>query len=351
MLRPFLKNWKAYSLERPPSFQIKLNQNESPYDLPDPLKKKILEKISSLDWNRYPTPFTDDLRTALAKNENWDPDGILVSPGSNVMIQWLMLATAIQGKVMTLKPSFSLYRVAGGLLENRVIEIPLSEEDFSLPHEEVIGRLEKESPQILLMANPNAPTGNLFPEESLLEILKVAKKRDCVVLLDEAYYPFSGITFKDHLRDFKNLIVLRTFSKAFSLGGIRLGYLIADPSLCQEIRKAMLPFTVGLLQETIGMTVLENAGYVDRLVEEIKKERELLFRGLQEIPGITPYRSSTNFILFRLPDANKTYQDLISEGILIRPMHGEGLHDCLRVTVGKAEENRLFLQRLRKQLA
>ncbi|MBI2083361.1 MAG: histidinol-phosphate transaminase [Deltaproteobacteria bacterium] len=345
MLREHVKKLKAYSVEQP-AHRIKLNQNESPYDLPAELKNKVIEKIRDLNWNRYASPFADSLRRAIAKKEDWDPEGVLLQNGSNSLINIIVTATAIRGKLMTVAPSFSLYAMEGKIFENRVIEIPLDPEDFSLPLKSFLQKLKKEKPSVVFLANPNAPTGNLFPEEELLQIVKARK--ETIVVVDEAYYPFSKKTMRPHLKDYENLVILRTFSKAFSAAGIRLGYLLAAPSLARELRKVMRPFCINLFQEAVGQVMLDHPGYVSDVVNQIVREREMLFNELKKIPGTISYPSQANYILFRVANASKTYTSLLDQGVLVRPMHGKGIENCLRVTIGTPEENRLFLQALSK---
>ncbi len=348
MTRKELKKLKAYTLDQPPH-RVKLNQNESPYEIPAPLKQQILGELEKLRWNRYPSPYADRLRQVIGEKEDWDPEGVVVSGGSNILVQLLVLATAIRGKLLTVHPTFSLYEFEGALLKNRVIRVPLDRETFAFQREIFLKALRNGKPDITFLANPNSPTGNLIPEPDLLEVLKKSPglAPRGLTVIDEAYFPFSGETIRPHLEKFPNLVILRTLSKAFSLGGIRLGYLLADREIATTIRKVMLPFTVSQLQETIGCTVLQNDGYLREVVQKIVDERERLLAALQKIPSVRAYPSATNFILFRVEDAARTYLRLVEQGILIRPMGGHGLKDCLRVSVGTPEENRAFLEALK----
>ncbi|MBI2981399.1 MAG: histidinol-phosphate transaminase, partial [Deltaproteobacteria bacterium] len=331
MLRKQVKKLKAYSIEQP-AHRVKLNQNESPYDLPDELKNEVLEKIRGLNWNRYAPPFADSLRLAISKKEDCDPEGVLLQNGSNSLINIIVTATALRGKVMTVTPSFSLYAIEGRIFENRVIEVPLDPEDFSLPLRSFLQKLKKEKPPVLFLANPNSPTGNLFPEEDLLQIVRA--RRETVVVMDEAYYPFSKKTMRPHLKDHPNLVILRTFSKAFSAAGVRLGCLLASPSLTRELRKVMRPFAINLFQEAVGQAMLDHPGYVSDVVNQIVRERERLFNELKKISGVIPYPSQANYILFRVANASRTYTRLLDRGILVRPMTAKGIENCLRVTIG-----------------
>lgn len=348
-IRKEVRKLKGYRLEHQYG-RIKLNQNESPYDLPEPLKRKALEKMKEAAWNRYPTPFCDPLRNKIAEREGWDPRGVVVSGGSNILIQAIVIASSVRGKILTVTPGFSLYEIEGRLLANRVIQAPLHQEDFSLPLELFLTSLRKAKPDIVFLANPNAPTGNLIPEEDLVAILKSAEKVGALVVIDEAYYPFSGVTMAAHLRKFSHLVIIRTLSKAFSLGGVRLGYLLAAPEVAAEVMKVVLPFHVGVLTQAVGEVVLEEDGYVGRLVEEILAGREFLTQGLKAVPGLKVTPSHTNYVLFQTPRAAEIFRGLAERGILIRDVSGKRLPNALRVTVGTKDENKAFLEAMRELL-
>ncbi|MBI2068194.1 MAG: histidinol-phosphate transaminase [Deltaproteobacteria bacterium] len=345
MFRPHLKKLKAYSLEKA-DYKAKLNQNESPYDLPEDLKEKILEELRKTSWNRYPSPWADPLCKKIAEKEGWDPEGVLASAGSNRLIHFLVQATSLKGRVLTISPSFSLYRAEASLVESKAIKFPLNPDDFSLPLEKFLRVFKRARPDITFLANPNAPTGNLFPQEDLLEIVKLGKRLGRIVVVDEAYYQFAKQTLKGSLKKYPNLVLLRTFSKAFSLGGVRLGILLANPKVVAEVKKVMPPFMINHFQQAVGSVVLESDSFVEEVVQRTLQERGRVRQRLQELPGVYPYPSDTNFILFKLPRSRQVFHHLLSNGILVRPMTFEGLPDCLRVTVGTAAENDLFLNTL-----
>ncbi len=340
LIRKEVKKLHGYSLSRQ-NDRIKLNQNESPYDLPEPLKKKVLERFEKMSWNRYPTPFCDSLSEKIAQKEGWKKEGVLVAGGSNVLIQSLVVAAAVHGKILTVKPSFSLYQIEGSLLGNRMETISLNKEDFSFPRDQFLKKLKSVTPQIVFLANPNAPTGNIFGEEDLLDVVKSAKG---LVVVDEAYYPYSGFTLAPYLWKFPNLVLLRTFSKAFSLGGVRLGYLMGQPEVVSEIKKVILPFSVGLFSQVVADVVLEEDIYVQAVVNEAIEEREFLYLGLKELKKLKVYPSKTNFILFQSSQSKRIFNELVKEGILIRDVSSQDLPHALRVTVGTQEENRQFLE-------
>lgn len=340
MIRKEVRGLKGYHLASVPH-RIKLNQNESPWDLPAPLKDKIVERLRKADWNRYPSPFCDPLRAKIAEREGWSFDGVVVSGGSNVLIQVVTIAASVNGKILTVTPSFSLYELEGAILGNRVAAVPLGKDDFSFPRDAFLKRMKALRPKIVFLANPNAPTGNLFEEDDLLAVVK---KAPGIVVIDEAYYPFSGRTMAPYLKTHKNLVIVRTLSKAFSLGGVRLGYLLADPVLAGEFRKVILPFSVGILPQIVGEAALEESAYGNRVVTEIIEGRATIYEGLKSLPGLTVYPSDANYVLFQSPKAQEIFSGLVAKEILIRNVSMKGLPNALRVSVGTNEENRLFLE-------
>ncbi len=345
-IRSEVRKTHGYSLKKQ-NDRIKLNQNESPYDISDLLKGKVLERLKSAAWNRYPLPYAIGLAEKIARREGWVSDGIVVSGGSNILIQALVVAASVGAKVLTITPSFSLYELQAKMLGNRVIEIPLNKRDFSLPTEKILKRIRREKPRLVFLPNPNAPTGNLFPEKDLLSIIQASKS---LVVIDEAYYPFSGYTFAPLLKKYKNLVLLRTFSKAFSLGGVRLGYLMADPTVAREVQKVVLPFSVGILSQVLGEVVLEDEGYVGRVVAEAVDERNRMQKELEKMKDLKVFPSQTNFILFQTKtDAlfQKIQTALSRKGIVIRDVRSKHLRNALRISVGSPRENDELLSNLR----
>lgn len=324
---------------------IKLNQNESPWDLPVPLKAQIVENLLKVPWNRYPPPDPIQLKKKMAKYLNVWPDNIVFANGSNVLIQALVMATSVGGKVMVLEPSFGVYAYQAQLLDNKVVAIPL-EPDFSLPVKKMLRIMKKEKPNIIFIPNPNAPTGTLFDFEAIKEIVQSAS---CPVVIDEAYYPFSTTTMIDWIRSYDNLVILRTFSKAMSLGGLRLGWLIAEPDVARHVQKCLLPFCMSRLTYETAMVTLDNMDYVEKVASQIREERDRVWKEMQTVPAITPYPSKANFILFDTADATRVFKGLIKEGILVRVIKDlHRLQNTLRVTIGTKDENNSFLTALRK---
>lgn len=321
--------------------RIKLDQNESPYDLSPELKAAVFDKLQQLSWNRYSELAAESLRSAIARFHDWDEAGVVVSGGSNVLIQAYVAACGLEQRVLTVKPTFAVYAEQARLLAAPLTEIPLTE-DFSLP----LPLLERElqaGPGVFFLANPAAPTGNVHPRAEIAALLQAARP-DWTVVIDEAYHQFSATDLLPLIRQHPHSASLRTFSKAFGLGGVRLGYTLTHPEIAENIQKMLLPFSVSALQVATGLTVLEHADEVRARAQATIAERKKVQNALAALKNVTVYPSQTNFLLFKVPDAAAFFAALLEGGILVRRQdHLPGLSGCLRVSMGTPEENDAFI--------
>jgi histidinol-phosphate aminotransferase len=345
-IRKEIREMKGYQLASHPD-ALKLNQNEIPYDIPGDLKAKVLERLVRIPWNRYPYAQPLSLREKLSQYLNCPSDSILIAPGSNILIQALMISTAVRGRVLTIDPTFSLYEIEGSALGNEINLIRLGE-NFSFPLELILQAIAKLPPSVIFLANPNAPTGNLFPKEAILEVIKAAP---CLVVVDEAYCQFADYNLLEELPNYKNLVLLRTFSKAFGLGGVRIGFVLGAPETIQEVSKVVLPYCVSGINEVVAEAILEHPEIMEKRLTEIKIGRAWIYQNLLNLPGIKVYPSQTNFIIFQIDDGPKIFNALLAEGILVRDVSNHrSLPNTLRVTVGTSEENERFVKALEKVL-
>ncbi|MDW8424987.1 MAG: histidinol-phosphate transaminase [Meiothermus sp.] len=337
--KPHLQGLPSYPYQKVEA-AIKLDQNESPYDLPPELKQTILERLEHLELNRYPTLHAEDVREKLSAHLDWPVEGLVVSPGSNLLIQALVQAA---GRVLDTAPSFPHYAFSARISATPYQAIRLGE-GFELPMEALLEALQA-NPAVLFLPNPHAPTARLFAEGEIRRLADQAAQTGGLLVIDEAYHQFSGTDFASLARANPHVALLRTFSKAWGLGGIRAGYLMASPEVCNVIQNFVPPFGLPAHTAQILLAVLESPGYVQGIVQALRAERERLYQALQKHPTWTVYQSQTNFFLIRTPDAAAAYRALLQKGILVRRQdHYPGLEGCIRVSVGTPQENQRFLE-------
>lgn len=327
---------------------VKLNQNESPFDIPDDLKNEILEAVRKRPWFRYPQPMEMDLVEALAGYAGWRPDGLIVCNGSNTLVQLVLAVSTSPGApVVVPSPGFSLYGLYAGFFGGRVIPVDLrADHTFDLPG--IREAVRREKANMVIIGSPSNPTGCVVSNADLEALLG---ETDALVMVDEAYAEFSDETARDLISGYANLIVLKTFSKALGAAGIRIGYLMAHPDIAGEVLKAKVPFDVNVFSHTAALHILKHGLLIRERVGMIREERERVFAALRKIDGVRPYPSHANFILFEVGNPDRVFDGLIERGILIRNVTSyPRLENALRVSIGTVEENTLFLDALEQML-
>ena len=345
-VKPSVRALSAYTL-RHYEPRIKLNQNESPYDVPDDLKRRLQEALADRPWNRYPPFVAHDFIGAVAEATGWPTDGILVGNGSNELIQAILAVIAAPGvSVVVPEPTFTLYRlmteVGGGTVE----AVPLRE-DLSFDVEAIIAAAQRSDAAAIVLCTPNNPTGSALGRE---EIERIHDETGALVLLDQAYVEFGGFDGLTLLEGRPRLIVLRTFSKAMALAGLRAGYMLADPRLVGEVNKAKLPYNINFFTEAIAAELLKNRALLQPQIEVMRAQRTRIEQELGRLPGLRVFHSEANFVLFRVEsdrlDHRGVFERLLQEyGILIRDVSAYPmLQGCLRVNAGSPEETGAFLE-------
>ena len=325
---------------------VKLNQNESPFDVPDKLKAEILKTVGERPWSRYLQPMPTDLVEALARHVGWPPEGLIVCNGANTLVQLVLAVSTSPGVPIVIpSPSFSLYGLYASIFSGRVVPVdPMPDHTFNLPA--IREAIHREQAHTVILCSPNNPTGCIVSNPDLEALLK---KTDALVIVDEAYGEFSSSTALDLLPRHPNLIVLKTLSKAFGAAGIRIGYLLAHPNLVREVIKGKIPFDINVFSHTAALTLINRSDLFQERVAAICAERERVFGALQKIDLVCPYASHANFILFEVADADAVFNGLIEQGVLVRNLAGyPGLSKALRVSIGTPQENACFLNALRE---
>jgi histidinol-phosphate aminotransferase len=327
---------------------IKLDAMENPYGWPETLKSEWLEVLRAVALNRYPEPQGPAVQAALREAMEIPSEmAVLLGNGSDELIQMLALAVAGPGrKVLSLEPGFVMYRMIARFAGMEYVGVPLRPEDFSVDLPAVLEAIEREQPALVFLAYPNNPTGNRFDADDVVCMIEAAPG---LVIVDEAYAPFTDCSFLALLGDWPNLLVLRTLSK-MGLAGLRLGYLVGPQVWLDEIDKVRLPYNINALTQASAAFALRHKSLLDAQAQAIRAERHNLLAALSSLDGVHPYPSEANFILFRAPKGrtDAIFSGLQGEGILIKNLNGSHpmLEDCLRVTVGRAEENAVFLSAL-----
>jgi len=351
MSRSVVAAMTAYTLELREA-EIKLNQNESPFDFPRELKEKVLARMAERPWNLYPDFESTALRTAVAKANGLTADNVLVGNGSNELLAAAIGAFVGPGTpVVFARPTFALYEklvtIAGGL----PIAIDFEPDSGLLPLDAMLDAIAKYENAVAIVCSPNNPTGGVLPEGGLQTLLDSG----AMVLLDEAYADFachpegsegspSRLPGDPSARMTPNLVTFRTFSKAWGLAALRVGWLASTAENCREIRKVKLPYSLNVISEAVAAAALEHPEIRDRNVARTIAERERVFAAMQRIPRIRAFPSRANFIAFR--SERSIFDALWAKGILIRQVAG----GCLRVSIGTREQNDAFLDAL-KELA
>ena len=328
---------------------VKLDAMENPYGLPDSLRDVIALLVRETPLNRYPDPSGVALRQRL-KEVMEVPAGmdVLLGNGSDEIIQMLCLAVAKPGAVvMGVDPGFVMFRMISAFAGLRYESVPLGA-GFALDPAAMLAAMERHRPALTFLAYPNNPTGNLFDPDDMEEVIRCAPG---LVVVDEAYTAFAGVSFMGRLPEHSNLLVMRTLSK-LGLAGLRLGFLVGRPDWLEQIDKVRLPYNVNVLTQLVAERVLAQAALLHEQAAAIRIARAVLLDALAALPGVDALPSSANFILFQVPDADAVFEGLKARGVLVKSLNGSHvrLSGCLRVTVGTPEENRIFLDALRAAL-
>jgi histidinol-phosphate aminotransferase len=271
---------------------------------------------------------------------------LLLGNGSDDLIQIVTLALARDGAAMMYPaPTFVMYSMNAIFSGMKAVPVALRE-DYSFDADAFIARMRAERPALVFIAYPNNPTGVLYPEEEVARVIGAAPG---LVVLDEAYHVFAGKSFLPRLPEFPNLVVLRTVSK-LGLAGIRLGYLAGRPQWIEQFNKVRQVYNVNVLTQAAALFMLERLEVLEEQAARIRNERENLGQALSALNGITVFPSQANFFLIRVPDADRAFEALRRQGVLVRNLNSPALKNCLRVTVGTPDENRILLNALREAL-
>lgn len=323
-----------------------LSANENPTDVEEELRREIMREVRRVPLNRYPDPLANELRGMIADANGLDRDQVLIGNGGDELLFNIALAWGGPGRrFLNLPPTFSVYAANARLTGTEVVDVP-RRADYSVDEEAVLSRVARGDIDYLIVTSPNNPTGQLADPSFVVRLLE---STDALVMVDEAYFEFSRRTARPLLGKHRNLVILRTFSKAFSLAAARLGYLLGDAEVIREFIKVRQPYSVDAVSQAIARVVYANRAKFEPGIQAIIDERARVLDGLSRVPGVTAYPSDANYIMFRINDAGAVWENLYERGVLVRDFSRSAyLEDCLRVTVGTREENDAFLAALKE---
>ena len=346
-VRPEVREQRPYKVGVPTGdISVKLNQNESPFDLPQALKDAVFADWKEIAFNRYPSEQPYDLAELIASNIDWDPEGIIVGNGSNELTYALGLTFIATGSSVVLpRPMFSFYERIVHIYGGEVMPVA-SLENLGFDTEGILTAIQRTGPSMVVITSPNNPTGLVLP---LAELRTIAEATAGLVLIDEAYIEFAdGPSMLTLLSHYPNVILLRTFSKAFGLAGSRIGYLVGHPALMGEVMKIRPPFMIDRFTACVTKLLLEHSQLIQDRVRLIRSGTKGLIEALKEIEGMRVLTGQANFVTFQPPcDGQELFSALAERGVLVRDMSGyPELRGFLRVSAGAPAENRRFLKAL-----
>lgn len=341
-----LENLVPYDPKYIPA-DVMVSANENPQSVPQTVLDGIVDRIREMSLNRYPDPLANDLRDAIAEAEGLARENVLMGNGGDELLFDLALAWGGPGrKMLNIPPTFSVYKNNAQLTGTEVVDV-WRNEDYALNEEGILERLSQGDIDFAIITSPNNPTGDVASYDFILKALNAT---DALIMVDEAYCEFSQKTVASLVREHKNLLVLRTFSKAYSLAGVRMGYILACPEVITEFIKVRQPYSVDAVSQAIALEVMRNRDLFQARIDEIIRQRSILSDSLNKIEGITVFPSHANYLLARLDDgidAGRVWQELLDRGYLVRDFsRSAGLENCLRITVGLESENVGLVQKL-----
>ena len=354
-IRQDIQSMHAYAIQDSTGM-VKLDAMENPFALPPELQTALGERLGTVAINRYPGARVDDLKQALARYVDL-PEGfaLMLGNGSDELISLLAMACDVPGaSILAPLPGFVMYAMSAQLQGLAFHGVDLTP-DFELDEAAMLAALRQHRPTITYIAYPNNPTANLWDPSVIRRLIAEAATFGGLVVMDEAYQPFSSRSWLDEIRAHPaanaNVLLMRTLSK-FGLAGVRLGYMLGPQALVHEVDKLRPPYNVSVLNCECALFALEHADVFAQQAAQIREQRARLLAALAAMPGVQPFPSDANMVLVRLPDAAKAFDGMKARGVLVKnvsKMHPL-LGNCLRLTVGTPDENTQMIAALQSSL-
>jgi histidinol-phosphate aminotransferase len=343
-IRQDVQSMHAYAIQDSRGL-VKLDAMENPHRLPPELRRALGERLAQVPLNRYPGERIGELRDALARHAGLPEGfGLMLGNGSDELISLVAMACDVPGaSILAPVPGFVMYAMSAQLQGLGFVPVDLTP-DFELDERAMLAAIDRHQPSIVYIAYPNNPTANLWDDAAIDRIIAAAPG---LVVIDEAYQPFSSRSYKDRMARHEHVLLMRTLSK-FGLAGVRIGYMMGRRELVAEIDKLRPPYNVSVVNCETALFALEHEALFAQQAADIRAERERLQGALAAMPGVKAWRSDANMILVRVPDAGRTFEGMKERGVLVKNvsrMHPL-LANCLRLTVGTADENTQMLAAL-----
>lgn len=328
-------------------YEVRLDANESFQDLPDDIRRDVLKAVKEVEFNRYPDPYATELCRKYGEFFRIKPELLTAGNGSDELISLIVPNFLNSGDTMLVAmPDFSMYTFYAQM-NGIVVEALQKGEDMKVTPDEILARAEEKKARLLIFSNPCNPTSLCLTRE---DILRIVEGTDALVIVDEAYMDFAQGSVLDKIEEYDNLIVLKTFSKAFGMAAIRLGFAAANKTLTGLLHALKSPYNVNSLTQAVGCAILDHPDYIRNCIRSIQKSRDDLYIRLTELKEkktdiLNLYPTATNFIFMKVRDADTVFEKLKKRSISIRYMNG-----FLRVTAGRKNENEAVLQALEELL-
>ncbi|RYX97072.1 MAG: histidinol-phosphate transaminase [Comamonadaceae bacterium] len=353
LIRQDVQSMHAYAIQDSAGM-VKLDAMENPHRLPAALQAHLGQRLGALALNRYPDGRVNDLRAALAAHAKM-PAGfdIMLGNGSDELISLLAMACDVEGgSILAPVPGFVMYAMSAKLQGLKFIGVDLTA-DFDLDEAAMLAAVREHKPSITFLAYPNNPTAKLWDDAAMERIIEAVGEQGGLVVLDEAYQPFSSKSYIDRIEKHGHVLLMRTLSK-FGLAGVRIGYMIGPKALIAEIDKVRPPYNISVLNYECALFALEHEAEFAAQAADLVAQRAVLSDALAALEGkgVHAWKSDANMILVRVPDAAKTFEGLRARKVLVKnvsKMHPL-LANCLRLTVGTADENAQMMAALEESL-
>lgn len=336
LVREQIKTLVPYKVNKQ-DYKWRLNANESPLDLFEAWKEAIVEEIQREGLNLYPDPTADELRGLISAYTGYDMDNILCGNGSDEIIKMILEVFINEGdKVVVHTPTFSEYMLMTTVAGGEVIEVP-SDANFNIDIDAVIEATNRENAKMVFLCMPNNPTGVALSRE---DVLRVLNETEAIVVSDEAYYEFYGVSVADEAVKNDRLVVFRTLSKAFGLAGLRVGYAIGTPYLMDLMGRVKMPYNLNSFSQAVARVALRNRDQVQGIIDTLVSERERMAEILKGLPDLEVIPSKANFLLYRSTQYAALIEAFEANRIGIRAFgNKEALENCFRINIGVKEAN------------